>query len=91
MNLTARLLQRTASIEEQLQDLMERRSFTQEERGPNWFVFARETSHGKVWLKIFTDGGQVTKTDMFDEVPEQVINTRLGWDGLKSFTNTFGD
>jgi hypothetical protein len=96
MKLTARFLQK-ADTESDVAELMAKRSFSEEKReteyGTGWIIYSRKTEYpGEgIWLKVFLKDGKVAKTDMFDEEPENVVATKLGWDGLRSFTNTFGD
>lgn len=81
------------SIEDQVADLMMRRCFSEGQRGADWATYSRneDDPDGGVYLKVFFKDGQVSKTDMFDKEPENVIETRVGWAGLRSYTNTFGD
>jgi hypothetical protein len=81
------------TIEEQVADLMEHRSFNADDSGPGWAIYSRGSGYPEdsTWLKVFFKDGEVTKVDMFDEVPEQVIETRKGFDGAFSFAQAFGD
>jgi hypothetical protein len=81
------------TIEEQVANLMEKRSFSEDGKGNGWVIYSRNTEYAGdgTWLKVFFKDGKVTKTDMFDEEPENVLETRLGFDGLHSFTQAFGD
>src|SRR5271166_64459 len=81
------------TIEEQVANLKERRSFSEDGKGDGWVIYSRNTEYegDGTWLKVFFKDGKVTKTDMFDEEPENVLDTRLGFDGLHSFTQAFGD
>jgi len=81
------------TIEEQVANLMEKRSFSEDGKGNDWVIYSRNTEYADdgTWLKVFFKDGKVTKTDMFDEEPQNVLETRLGFDGLHSFTQAFGD
>jgi hypothetical protein len=81
------------TIEEQVADLMEKRTFGEEDKGDGWAIYARNTEYPSdaTWLKVFFKDGAVTKVDLFDEVPEQVIESRKGFEGLFSFAQAFGD
>jgi hypothetical protein len=81
------------TIEEQVANLMEKRSFSEDGKGDGWVIYSRNTEYegDGTWLKVFFKDGKVTKTDMFDEEPQNVLETRLGFDGLHSFTQAFGD
>jgi hypothetical protein len=81
------------TIEEQVANLMEKRSFSEDGKGDGWVIYSRNTEYkgDGTWLKVFFKDGKVAKTDMFDEEPENVLETRLGFDGLHSFTQAFGD
>jgi hypothetical protein len=81
------------TIEEQVANLMEKRSFSEDGKGDGWVIYSRNTEYegDGTWLKVFFKDGKVSKTDMFDEEPQNVLETRLGFDGLHSFTQAFGD
>jgi hypothetical protein len=81
------------TIEEQVANLMEKRSFSEDGKGNGWVIYSRNTEYPDdgTWLKVFFKDGKVAKTDMFDEEPENVLETRVGFDGLHSFTQAFGD
>lgn len=81
------------TIEKQVANLMERRSFSKGEEGDGWAIYSRNTDYegDGTWLKVFFKDGKVAKCDMFDEEPENVLDTRLGFEGVFSFTQTYGD
>jgi len=81
------------TIEEQVAHLMEQRSFSEDGKGDDWAIYSRNTEYpgDGTWIKVFFKGGKVTKADMFDREPENVLETRLGFDGVHSFTQAYGD
>jgi hypothetical protein len=81
------------AAEGEVAKLMEKRSFSQGQTGDGWAIYFRNTDYpgDGIWLKVFFADGKVSKTDMFDEEPQNVIETRLGFDGLVGFTQTLGD
>jgi hypothetical protein len=81
------------TIEEKVATLMEKRSFNQDSTGDGYAIYSRGTEYEDtaVWLKVFFKDDKVVKVSMFDEEPERVINTRLGFEGVLSYASTFGD
>jgi len=81
------------TIQEKVADLMKKRSFSEDEAGDGWTIYSPNTEYAGdgTWLKVFFKDDQVAKVDLFDEVPEQVIESRKGFEGLFSYAQTFGD
>ena len=85
-----------ASVYDQIHELMEKRSFNEEDKGNNWAIFSRNTEYAAgdgIRIKVYWKGNTVLKTDMLDPEPGEdgVLTTRLGWEGLNSFAQTYGD
>ncbi len=81
------------SVEDRIADQMEKRSFSEEEVGDDWLEFSRNTDYegDGTWIRVHYKDGEVTKVECWSGDRSGSPTTREGWDGLVSFTNTYGD
>ncbi len=81
------------SVEDRIADQMEKRSFSEEEVGDDWLEFSHNTDYegDGTWIRVHYKDGEVTKVECWSGDRSGSPTTREGWDGLVSFTNTYGD
>lgn len=77
-----------APMPKQVEYVCERRSFGRVGKGANPMTFERD-KNDRI-LKVYFDGDRVSKVEFYGKKGDKP-DTREGWDGFFSFTQTFGD
>jgi len=78
------------TIQKQLDDMMEQRSFYKEKSGNGWVIYSRGKGDNR-WCKIFFTG---TGRDGIGKVichTNEKTYTKQGWDGAYGFAQAHGD
>jgi hypothetical protein len=83
------------TIQEQLNDMMEQRSFSKEESGKGWVTYSRGDGTGKDawrngrWIKVFFKGNTIGKVICHSD--ESPVRIKQGWDAAYGFAGAYGD